>query len=602
MSNRGEDGGRGRELLRKIARQRNPIGFACSVLVWVRREGVDGAARRIRFFLGRNAAQRHFVRKLLHPDGKELERQRAHAFSRKVTISLLVPLYNTPETFLREMIGSVREQTYGGWELCLADGSDEAHPEVERVCRELSAEDSRIRYRKLERNGGISENTNACMEMATGEYIGLFDHDDLLLPSALYEVMRAIEEQGADFIYTDEMVFASPDRAKVIGMHLKPDYAPDDLLANNYICHLTVFRASLAEKAGRFRKAYDGSQDHDLILRLTDAAEKIVHIPKVLYLWRSHPASVAGDIGSKTYAVEAGRNAVRDFLRSKGIAAEVESSPIYPTLYRVRYPVTETPEITVITETPMAETERKEWIRRLRAATDYPALTDGEEAGPARTEKDDVLKDAGISGRLNALAARAGGDYLLFLEGGVTPEDAGWLKELLAYARREDVGCAGGQILDGNGRIREAGVVIGLGEKQHAAARGHYRAEGDSPGFFGQLAIVEDMSAVTGACMLIRKDVFREAGGFDEELRNALYDADLCLRLRERGRLIVCTPYARMRGGTTEEWIHELGSERDGYEADAGRFREKWREALAKGDPYYNENLTTELSDFRVKV
>ena len=587
--------GRVREMMRKFARQRNPIGFACSVALWVRREGVHGAVRRIRFFLGRNAAQKHYVRRLLHPGQAELERERKHVFARPVTISLLVPLYNTPEIFLREMIVSVQEQTYGGWELCLADGSDAEHPEVERICRELAAADHRIQYKKLEKNGGISENTNACMEMATGDYIALFDHDDLLLPSALYEVMRAIEEQQADFIYTDEMVFASPERDKVIGLHFKPDFAPDDLLANNYICHLSVFKASLTDKAGRFRKQYDGSQDHDLILRLTDAAEKIVHIPKVLYLWRSHPASVAGDIGSKTYAVDAGRSAVRDFLHNKGVEAAVESSPVYPTLYRVRYALRETPKITLIPETRMDAKEQEIWLGGLRERTDDLQLEIPKEED-CRTDAETV------SARLNALAEKATGDYLLFLGSGLMPEEGGWLKELLMYVQRPDVGCAGGLILYDNGLVREAGAVIGLGERNHTVGRGHYRADGQSAGYFGQLAIPEDMSAVTGACLLIRADLFRKIGGLDEGFRNALYDADLCLRLREKGLLVVYTPYARLRCGADERWIQELGIEREGYAQDAELFRGKWRETIEHGDPYYNPNLTPDLSDFRVRA
>ena len=584
-----------REALRRFARQENAAGFVCSVLVWIRKDGLPDAMRKARAHLGRKHAQKRYVRRLLHPDAAELERQRGMTFAGEHRVSILVPLYNTPETFLREMLESVTGQTCGRWELCLADGSDDGHPEVGRICRELAEKDPRVRYRKLTRNGGISENTNACMEMATGDYIALFDHDDLLMPSAVYEVMRTIEAEEPDFIYTDEMVFASPDREKVIGLHFKPDYAPDTLLSSNYICHLTVFRAALLERTGGFRKEYDGSQDHDLILRLTDAADSIIHIPKVLYLWRSHEASVAGNIASKTYAVDAGRRAVQDHLAGKGIAAEVENSPVYPTLYRIRYPIEGTPLVTLIAETPAEEPARGNWIRALRAATDWQALEIAEESA------DD---GRGISARLNAMAGQAGGEYLLFVQPGLMPEDPEWIRELIMLARRPDTGCAGGMIVTADGLIREAGAVAGLGRREHAAGRSHSHypiVEGvEGAGYLGHLAVCMNMSAVTGACMMVRKSLFQDTGGFDEKLRNALYDADLCLRLRKKGLLIVHTPFARMKDGTKRRWMPELGSERNGYPADAARFREKWLEMLAEGDPYYNLNLTRDWYDCRV--
>ena len=223
------------------------------------------------------------TRQLYTPE--ELEQQRTEMFEKDVKFSVLVPLYNTPEHFLHEMIQSVIDQTYANWELCLADGSDNEHPDVEKICRKYAEKDARVRYLKLEKNLGISGNTNACIDMAEGEYLALFDHDDLLHPAALYEMMKAICEQGADFIYTDENTFHKTPKDAYCP-HFKPDYAPDTLRANNYICHFTAFKRSLVNVVGKFRPECDGSQDFDMVLRLTEKAKKIVHIPKILYYWR----------------------------------------------------------------------------------------------------------------------------------------------------------------------------------------------------------------------------------------------------------------------------------------------------------------------------
>ncbi|MDE6895545.1 MAG: glycosyltransferase, partial [Lachnospiraceae bacterium] len=270
-------------------------------------------------------------------------------FSKDLKISVLVPLYNTPEKFLREMIDSVKAQTYRNWELCLADGSDEKHGDVGRICLEYQKEDRRILYQKIEKNLGISGNTNVCFSMATGDFIGLFDHDDVMHPSLLYECMKVICEKDADYVYTDEATFTSPNLDDLIVLHFKPDYSPDNLRANNYICHFSVFDEKLLERSGLFRPEYDGSQDHDMILRLTEEAKNVQHIPKILYYWRSHPASVAADINSKTYAIDAAKRAVHDHMRDYyGIEVEVESTRAFPTIFQVKYPISGQPLVSIV--------------------------------------------------------------------------------------------------------------------------------------------------------------------------------------------------------------------------------------------------------------
>ena len=281
------------------------------------------------------------------PTPEEIKAQKETVFPKNILFSILVPLYNTPEVFLREMIDSVISQTYENWELCLADGSDADHAYVEQIVKGYG--DDRIRYERLTENLGISGNTNKCFEMAKGDYIGLFDHDDILHPTALYEYMKVICDKGADYIYCDETTFSGKSIDHMITLHFKPDFAPDNLRANNYICHFSVFSKELVDKCGTFRTEFDGSQDHDMILRLTKAATNIVHVPKILYYWRSHAGSVASDINAKSYAIDAAKGAVAAHLTACGFSGfKIESSRAFETIFRIRYALTGHPLVSIL--------------------------------------------------------------------------------------------------------------------------------------------------------------------------------------------------------------------------------------------------------------
>lgn len=447
---------------------------------------------------------------------EELEMQRNAVFSEKLLFSIIVPLYNTPERFLREMIRSVQAQTYGNWELCLADGSDCNHPEVEEICREYASSDSRILYHKLKKNLGISGNTNACLELSTGDYISLFDHDDLLHPSALYEVMNTVCETGADFIYTDEAVFVGSLK-HIFTVHGKPDFFPDYLRGNNYICHFTSFSRELLQKAGPFRSEYDGSQDHDFVLRATEKAKKIVHITKVLYYWRSHPNSVAEDIDSKRYAIDAGIRSVQSQLDRLGIPGKVESSVVFPVIYRIRYELTGTPLVSIIIHGDQEKLLRNCLDAVLRK-TDYSpmeilaAVPDRPEfrkfaAQFPNIQYVSVPEHTSPEAACNLAAQYASGSQLLFLDSTCVPDNSDWIQELLMYAQRENAGVVAGKIFDPKRRIAHAGLILGYGAF-HSVACPFFRYPDGIDGYNGRLYYSQEYCAVSPECVMIPRKVW----------------------------------------------------------------------------------------------
>lgn len=527
------------------------------------------------------------------------QREENTCFEKDIKFSILVPLYNTPERYLKEMIDSVINQTYKNWELCLADGSDEQHKNVKLCVQEYLKRDKRIVYKKLEKNMGISENTNACIEMSSGEYICLFDHDDVLHPSALFENMQTICSKNADFIYTDEAVFEGTNISKIIEFHFKPDYAIDNLRANNYICHFSSFSRELLNKSGVFRSEFDGSQDHDIILRLTSNAENISHIPKVLYFWRSHSGSVAGDIGSKLYAIQAGRNAVADNIISNGLNATVDSSKVSPTIYRIRYDLISNPLVTIIVASDKNDLKLKNCINSVLQKTTYEnyeiVIVNGEEDNDNVYYKElqhnanitfVTLNDTySLEKANNHGASNARGEYVVFLNKYcevITPE---WIEEMLVYACRSDIGAVGGKLYFKNHTIRRAGMVLGLG-KQKTVGLNFYRYTKDNNGYFGKLCYSQNLSAVSDECLMINRQRFIECNGFNEKFTSLLCSADLCLRLKKNGYSIVFTPYSELY------YTAPSSAEKANKSAEHEAFKKLWESELALVDPYYNPNLS----------
>ena len=551
------------------------------------------------------------------PSAAERKKEETTVFPKDVTFSILVPLYNTPERFLREMIESVTAQTYGKWELCLADGSDDAHDFVGRICQEYRQKDSRIKYQKLAKNEGISGNTNECYKMATGNYIALFDHDDLLHPCVLFAYMQAICEKDADYIYCDEATFKGNSINHMITMHFKPDYAPDNLLANNYICHFSVFGRELLESGELFRSQFDGSQDHDMILRLTAKAKHIVHIPRILYYWRSHKGSVASSIDAKTYAINAAKGAVADRLTRLGYKNfEIESTRAFATIFRIKYELTSRPLVSIIIPNKDHVDDLSRCVESIINLSTYDnyeivIVENNSETAEIRTYYEEISRHPRVQvveykgdfnySKINNFGVQyAKGEYLLLLNNDTEVITPDWMEELLMYAMRKDVGVVGAKLYYPDKTIQHAGIVIGLGAHR-TAGHTHYRIPEANVGYMGRLCYAQDVTAVTGACMMVSKALYEELGGLDESFTVALNDVDFCLRVREMGLLNIFTPFAELYHYESKSRGSDKKDERAlRYQQESDRFRVKWADALAKGDPYYNPNFSLDHSDFTV--
>lgn len=555
------------------------------------------------------------------PDEEERGLQRKAEFLRRVKISILVPLFNTPEEFLRQMIESVLNQTYENWELCLADGSDEAHGRVGEIVKEYQGRDGRERivYQKLEKNEGIAGNTNHCLSLATGEYIGLFDHDDILHPSVLYEYVKVINEKGADYIYCDETTFKSGDINKMLTMHFKPDFAIDNLRANNYICHFSVFARGLLDGTELFRSRFDGSQDHDMILRLTDRAKCVVHVPKLLYYWRSHPGSTAAGIGAKPYAVESAKGAVADHLRRHGFTHfQITSTRAFDTIFKIRYQIIGSPLISIIIANKDHAQDLKRCVDSVFEKSTYEnyeiILVENGSSEKAvldyyrELEENPKVKIVRFEGSFNYSAVNnlgvkhAGGEYILLLNNDTQVITVNWMEELLMYAQRPDVGAVGAKLYYGDKTIQHAGVVLALGAHR-TAGHSHYKQHRDNLGYMGRLCYAQNVSAVTGACLLVKKSLYDQMGGLDESFAISLSDVDLCLKLRKAGYLNVFTPFAELyHFESLSRGLDDKGEKAQRYERESEQFRERWKDLLEAGDPYYNPNFSLDRSDFALKI
>ena len=558
------------------------------------------------------------------PTKKVLEAQRAELAGQTAdscglpTISILTPLYNTPEPYLREFLDSFVDQTAPNGQLCLADASDTEHDAVKRIVEEYQAKNQRIVYKKIE-NKGIAANTNAAASLATGDYLALADHDDILAPHAMYTMGKAIlqlRERGEPdgFLYSDEALFSKSIQRPIVA-HFKPDYAPDYLLCCNYICHLAVFQKALWDAVGGERPECDGSQDHDLFLRLIEQVGGAAHVPQVLYYWRVHAGSTSGGTEAKPYVAAAAKKALADHLARTGRTGTVEDG-LFPSTYRVKWDIEGDPKVSILIPNKDHTDDLEKCLQSIWKKTTWdnyeiiviennstdPATFAYYEKAKQRYDGLKVVtypeKGFNFSGINNFGRKAAAGDYLLLLNNDVEVRNGDWLTELLRQcAHKGGAAICGAMLYYPDETLQHAGVITGLGG--YAGHSHKYKQKGGS-GYLFRIATVQDFSAVTGACLLVKASVYDEVGGLDEQFAVAFNDVDFCLRVRDAGCRIAWTPYAEL---THYESKSRGGDEKD--PAKAARFAaEQQRLYTIHGkenildDPYYNPNLTRDREDF----
>ncbi|MFW6679543.1 glycosyltransferase family 2 protein [Lacrimispora sp. AGF001] len=546
---------------------------------------------------------------------EELAQQKEMVFDYMPKLSVVIPAYKTPERFLSAMLDSLLAQTYTNWEVCVADGSPKGEG-VERVLKRYAMKDERFRYVILGENKGISGNTNAAIEMATGDFIVLADHDDTLAPDALFECVKAInQDPEIDVVYTDEDKL-DIDGGELFEPHFKPDFNPDLLTSVNYICHLFVVNHELLLEVGLFKEEFDGAQDYDFILRCTEKARKICHIPKALYHWRCHQDSTASNPESKLYAFEAGARAVKAHYDRLGIPVKSVEKGIDYGIYHTTFEITGDPLVSVIIPNKDHSADLDLCMRSLIEKSTYKNLefivVENNSADPAtfayyeKIQKEFEFvhvvtweREFNYSAINNFGVTFAKGEYLLFLNNDtelINPES---IEEMLGYCQREDVGITGVRLLYSDDTIQHAGVVVGFGGIAGHTFIGLHKAESS---YFNQAMCARNYSAVTAACMMSKRSLFDQVGGFSEDLAVAFNDIDYCMKIRSLNKLVVYVPYALFyHYESKSRGLEDTPEKVERFNREIRKFSEKWPDILRDGDPYYNPNLTLRKSNFALR-
>ncbi|MBY0527773.1 MAG: glycosyltransferase, partial [Gemmataceae bacterium] len=523
-------------------------------------------------------------------------------------LSVLMPVYNTPEKYLHAAIDSVLRQTYPHWELCLADDASSAD-HVSTILAAYARRDSRIRVVRRSSNGGIAAASNSALDLATGEYVALLDHDDELAEHALFKMAQAIvADRGVDMLYSDE------DKCELDGRHVepffKPDWSPELFLACMYTCHLGVYRTQLVREVGGFRSEFDTAQDYDLALRIIERTQRIYHIADVLYHWRKLPNSAASRVSAKPEAPHAGRRALQDHLARTERAGTVEPGRLLG-LHRVRFALRGQPRVSIIIPSACRPIDRRgkstyhilECVESIRHKSSYghyeillvhhrdelmPSLvTELDQLGVARLARDGAFN---WSAAMNLGAATAAGDHLLFLNDDMEVLTQDWLETMLEFSQQLEIGAVGAKLLFPDGGLQHAGIVVADLTPRHC----FYKCPGDHPGYFSSSLMHRNVSAVTGACLMTRADVFQQLGGFCEALAVNYNDVDYCLRVVTDGRRVVFTPDAQL--------LHYEGATKPGvFESELHAFRARWQ-GQWPCDPYYNANLSSRFPDYRIEL
>ncbi len=567
------------------------------------------------------------------PTEEELKVQRESILEIMPKISVVVPMYHTPEKFFKELVVSLQNQTYTNWELCLADGSEKENA----IFRKYYEKDKRIKYQLLKENKGISDNTNAAILMATGEYIGFLDHDDVLSPEALFEIVKCIHQnKEVDFIYTDEDKI--DEQGNRFEPYFKPDYAPETLACHNYITHFVVVKRTLIDIVGMLRSAFDGAQDFDFILRATEQAQKIVHIPKILYHWRMHRNSTAHHIDSKPYACEVGRQAVEEHLKRINKKGKVALGQDVPGIYKIDFEIEGTPKVSILIP-------NKDNIALLKTCVDsilklttyenyevliiennsekretfdyYKTLSQNEKikilyypsyVGMSYDKQDDFNKEISqntdkpefnYSAIINFGVKQADGDFILQLNNDTKLLTPHWLEILIGYAQNPEIGAVGARLYYKDKTIQHAGIAYGL---SGIAANLLVNLPYGKHAYFGREAATCNVSAVTGACLFTRKEIYEEVGFMDEKnFKIALNDVDFCLKILEKGYRIVYNPYVELIHYESKTRGYEYSKKQEArFQEECHKFQEIWKETLSVSDPYYNPNFRRDTCHFDI--
>lgn len=543
------------------------------------------------------------------PEFTENIRQNINTFRMQPLISLVMPVYNVDPKWLDKAIKSVEAQWYAHWELCIADDKSSNR---ETLAYLKSIDNPKIKVRLLDTNLNISGASNAALELANGDYIVLMDNDDEITPDALYEVVKCINDTNADFIYSDED-FISPE-GEYINPHFKPDFSPDLLLSHNYITHLSCFKRTLLDEVGYFNPAYDGAQDYELFLRLTEKASTIQHIPKVLYHWRMLESSTSLNSEAKPEALERGKQLLEETLRRRGIDGSVEYGNMHH-YFRVRYTIKNNPLISIVIpfkDKPELLEMCINSILEKSTYTNYEIIgisnnSEEESTFTCMTElesKDPRVKFYEYNVPFNyaqinnhAVDTYAKGEHILLLNNDIEIISPDWIEAMLEHSQRAEIGCVGAKLYYPDDTVQHAGIIVGLGGY---AGHSHKHYPRENPGYFNRLNVIQNVSAVTAACLMIKKRIYHEVGGMDEvNFKVAYNDVDFCLRVMEAGYYNLFTPYAQMyhhesvsRGyETTPEKIARFQTEKEALYA-------RHNTILDNGDPFYNPNLNHDKEDF----
>ncbi len=539
------------------------------------------------------------------PTIEELELQRKTKFKKKPKISIVIPLYNTPEDLFRELLFNMYRQTYSNWELCLADGSVNRLEKIEEMCK-----DPRIHYKFLGENKGISGNSNEGLKMVTGDFVALLDHDDLLMPNALYEIVKIINEKpNVRFIYTDEDKMTTIDLPR-FDAHFKPDFSPDYLRGNNYICHFSVFKKEVMDKLEGFRDAYNGAQDMDIILRMSEIVkpEEIYHIHKILYHWRICETSTAGNPETKLYAYESGKKAVQDHIDRQGLKGKVSRDENMYGIYRVQYDIIGEPKVNILIPNKNNFESIKRCINSILEKTIYKnyeidIIDDNSNQKEvldyySEIEKNNKIKiikgkipNSNYAKLINFGVKETKGRILVQIKNTDVIISEDWLDTLIGFAQRKDVGAISGKIFFEDDTIAHSGIVLAGEDAEICLNQG---LEKDRYGYFAKECHVQNYSCVGLNSMTCRREVFEEINGLNENISN-LEEIDFCLNLREKGYLNVYTPYVQI-------YDLENNTEKDeDFEENLKYIKEKWKKIYIQGDPYYNKNFRTDENRFKLK-